>query len=54
MTLDEFRDRLLDQMVAANDPHITLSPEQRKEVCRLRDEKYRSWEWIWGRTPAFS
>lgn len=54
MTLDEFRDRLLDQMVAASDPHITLSPEQEKEVCRLRDEKYRSWEWTWGRTPAFS
>ena len=20
----------------------------------LRDEKYRSWEWTWGRTPAFT
>ena len=23
-------------------------------VCRLRDEKYRSWEWTWGKTPAFT
>ena len=23
-------------------------------VCRLRDEKYHSWEWTWGKTPAFT
>ena len=31
-----------------------LTAEQEAEVCRLRDEKYRSWEWTWGRTPAFT
>ena len=24
------------------------------QVRRLRDEKYRSWEWIWGKTPTFT
>ena len=24
-----------------------------REVRRLRDGKYRSWAWTWGRTPAF-
>ena len=31
-----------------------LTAEQEAEVCRLRDEKYRSWEWTWGKTPAFT
>ena len=35
-------------------PRLTLTPEQEAEVCRLRDEKYRSWEWTWGKTPAFA
>ena len=54
MTMDEFRERLLDRMVPAGSPRLTLTPEQDAEVRRLRDEKYRSWEWTWGRTPAFS
>ena len=33
---------------------LTLTPEQEAEVCRLRDEKYRSWAWTWGKTPAFT
>ena len=24
------------------------------EVSRLRDATYRSWEWTWGKTPAFT
>lgn len=35
-------------------PRLTLTAEQEAEVCRLRDEKYRSWEWTWGKTPAFT
>ena len=31
-----------------------LTAEQEAEVCRLRDAKYCSWEWTWGRTPAFT
>ena len=54
MTIEEFQDRLLEQMVPPGSPHLTLTPEQEAEVCRLRDEKYRSWEWTWGKTPAFT
>ena len=54
MTIGEFQDRLLRQMVPPGSPHLTLTPEQEAEVCRLRDEKYRSWEWTWGKTPAFT
>ncbi len=54
MTLEEFRTRLLDRMVPPGSPRLTLTPEQEAEVCRLRDEKYRSWAWTWGKTPAFT
>lgn len=54
MTLEEFATRLLDRMVPPGSPRLTLTAEQEAAVCRLRDEKYRSWEWTWGKTPAFT
>ena len=54
MTIEEFQNRLLEQMVPPGCPRLTLTAEQEAEVCRLRDEKYRSWEWTWGKTPAFT
>ena len=54
MTLEEFKIRLLDRMVPPGSPRLTLTAEQEESVCRLRDEKYRSWEWTWGKTPAFT
>lgn len=54
MTLEEFQCRLLNQMAPAGSSHLTLTAEQETEVRRLRDEKYRSWEWTWGKTPAFT
>lgn len=54
MTVEEFRRRLLERMVPDTGDRRELTEEQVREVCRLRDEKYRSWEWTWGRTPAFT
>lgn len=52
MPLEAFRSRLLESMGAVR--YLTLTGEQEQAVRRLRDEKYRSWEWTWGRTPPFS
>ena len=54
MTIETFRQRLLDRMVPDPGGHRELTPAQREEIFRLRDEKYYSWEWTWGRTPAFT
>lgn len=54
MTVEAFRRRLLERMVPDAGDRRELTEEQVREVCRLRDEKYRSWEWTWGRTPAFT
>ena len=54
MTITEFQERLLARMLPAGSRVLTLSPDEEREVCRLRDEKYHSWEWTWGKTPAFT
>ena len=54
MTIETFRQRLLDRMVPDPGGRRELTPSQREEIFRLRDEKYYSWEWTWGRTPAFT
>lgn len=36
------------------DGEIILNPEQWMDVNKLAEEKYDSWEWTWGRTPAFT
>lgn len=54
MTTEEFQRRLLERMVPSPADHLELPEAQRREVCRLAEEKYRSWAWTWGKTPAFS
>lgn len=54
MTVEAFRRRLLEQMVPDEGDWAELTAEQTAEVCRLRDEKYHSWEWTWGKTPSFT
>ncbi len=52
MELEEFQARLLERLDPG--PVLSLTAEQEAEVRRLRDGKYLSWEWTWGRTPPFS
>lgn len=53
MDVMTFMERLLEQMAPGGE-RLVLSKEQLREVRKLREEKYCSWEWTWGRTPAFS
>ena len=54
MTLEEFKARLLEEMVPDRGGWLTLTEEQEAEVRRLREEKYLSWQWTWGKTPGFT
>ncbi|MDO5322675.1 MAG: lipoate--protein ligase [Clostridia bacterium] len=54
MTIADFRSRLLAEVLPANHVCVELTDEQRAQVRKLRNEKYRSWDWIWGKTPTFS
>ena len=54
MTIADFRSRLLAEVLPANHVCVELTDEQRAQVRKLRNEKYRSWDWTWGKTPSFS
>jgi len=53
MDMTEFRARLLAALSADGLVHEQLSGEELAEVARIADEKYRSWDWTWGRTKKF-
>lgn len=53
MTVEAFQRSLLDYMVPDQEDRIVLTESQKEEVRRLAEEKYRSWAWTWGKTPAF-
>ena len=44
----------LQDLLAGEDPAIALSPGQLQAVDRLAREKFRSWDWIYGHSPATS
>ena len=45
-----FRDAL-QEMLSAGDGTIGLSPSQLEAVGKMADEKFRTWEWNFGRSP---
>ena len=55
--LPQFRDigsfkAALQQELAQGDPEISITPDQLASINRMADEKFRSWDWIYGRSPA--
>ena len=47
----EFRDAL-HGILAAGDGEVMLSPAQQAEIDAMSEDKFRSWDWIYGRSPA--
>lgn len=55
ITLDCFRQRLLDYLSVAEPLHtLTLTPEDMRRVDAIRDARYATWEWNYGRSPAYT
>jgi lipoate---protein ligase len=55
-TLDRFADRLIESLakgVGGLEP-LSLGGSERERIESIADEKFRSWEWTYGRTPRFS
>lgn len=54
ITMEEFKGLLKRYILEAEglEP-MALTPEQLQEVRRLRDEKYATWEWNYGASPAY-
>lgn len=42
----------LHSILAGGDGEVVLSPAQQASIEKMADEKFRSWEWIYGKSPA--
>lgn len=51
--LESFRSAL-QSLLADGDPEISLTPARKADIDRLADEKFRSWDWVYGHSPAAS
>lgn len=56
LTIEQFRVKILHSIFAGLDeiPTYKLTDEDWKKVYQLADERYRSWEWNYGRSPEFN
>lgn len=56
LTIEQFRQHILESIFEdeAEIPYYELTEEDWANVHKLADERYRSWEWNYGRSPAFN
>ena len=54
MTVDEFKERLRQYIVGKGSAAQKLSEGETEQVKRLAEEKYKSWDWTFGRSPAYT
>jgi len=54
MDTEAFAQALLAELAGPDGVRCVLSAGGLSEVRRLAEEKYRSWDWTFGKTPAFS
>lgn len=56
LKIEEFRSLLLEGLYDESEPFETyhLTPEEWKAVHQLKEEKYDTWEWNYGRSPKFN
>ncbi len=56
MKIDEFRQLLLEGLYDESEPFESyhLTPEEWKAVHQLKEEKYDTWDWNYGRSPKFN
>lgn len=55
ISMEEFKRRLLSSIFGGGEiPQYRLSEAEWEAVRRLAEERYRSWDWNYGRSPAFN
>ncbi|WP_081212152.1 lipoate--protein ligase [Salegentibacter sediminis] len=56
MKIEDFRSRLLKGLYEESEDfeRYYLSPEEWEAVHRLKEEKYDTWDWNYGRSPKFN
>lgn len=51
---EEFMELFFLQLLGKEGERLVLTEEELKEVEELAEEKYRSWDWTFGKSPAFN
>ncbi|TJY44516.1 lipoate--protein ligase [Cohnella pontilimi] len=55
LTMEQFRQAILESIFGGTDiPRYELTEADWDAVRRLADERYRNWDWNYGRSPAFN
>jgi len=55
IAIGEFRQRLLESIFGSTDiPEYKLAEADWEAVRKLADERYRNWDWNYGRSPSFN
>ncbi len=56
LNIQEFRELLLEGLYEENEPFESyyLTPEEWRAVHQLKEEKYDTWGWNYGRSPKFN
>ena len=54
ISLQRFWDRILLELGGDGIIREQLTDKEQQQIHRLADEKYRSWEWTWGRSPDYT
>src|SRR5690606_31825106 len=56
MQIEQFRKLLLEGLYEESEPFASyyLTPEEWKAVHLLKEEKYDTWDWNYGRSPKFN
>lgn len=53
ITPEKFKDLMLKNLLKNAESTYELTDKDRKEVERIADEKFRSWDWNYGSSPAY-
>jgi len=54
MSVKEFRNAIAEEFSADGMIKETLNSEDIRFINSLADSKYRTWDWIWGKNPAYT
>ncbi len=54
MTMTDFQSALLSHIFPSGISYRKLTEEDMQQIRHLRDEKYHTWEWNWGKSPRFT
>ena len=54
MTLDDLKEALLEGIFGDELPTYDLAPSDWEMIEQISDERYRQWEWNFGRSPKFN